>query len=258
MKRWDPALSSLKKAVGVACPSVTTTGKTVAQLLSECPSITTDSNGNYADGNYFEIVSANYLGTTQAAQFQSGDQYGEEWHWQTKCTAVGECGLDSPSGDTKLAIMPRSLRYMNIYDLYYNHIAAVAESLSEEDYHISGKEASDSICPSGWRIPSGIQYKQTYLTTYGLAENAIDSVTFSRKKPLALLARGYSTGARGYPIALDAQVRLWTSTVQTVSGTALKTALSFHSRTTVEGGAIYAVTNAGDMTYGVGILCMLK
>ena len=107
------------------------------------------------NSNYFEIVSANYLGTEQSAQFQSGDQYGAGWHWGSKCTESGgtiTCDLSTAPANNALSAMPRMYkRSLNIWGNFYNWYAATAESKA---YGVGGYDAEDSICPLGWQLPS--------------------------------------------------------------------------------------------------------
>ena len=100
--------------------------------------------------NYFTVASRRLLGTEQAVQFQSGNQYGSGWHWGSKCTADNVCN-ESSAHDNALAQMPRSYSNGNgVLGVLYNWYAAVSES---GDYSMTSGTASDSICPSGWQLP---------------------------------------------------------------------------------------------------------
>ncbi len=201
---WDPSLSSLRKAVAIQCPAVTNIDtKTAAQLLSDCSSITTDANGNYANGNYFEITSENYLGTKQHYQFQDGDIYGTvtengqqvTYHWASGCTSVGVCDSSAtPDGVNDLSEIPRSFVETNGNNLgYYNWVAATAET----GKHTS-VTASDSMCPSGWKMPTGgdnngqwVSLIREYYPSFATGGGNLEVVMFLKKLPLSANWSGY-------------------------------------------------------------------
>ena len=55
------------------------------QIVADDPSKLPEGETAVTQENYFRIVSKERLGTEQAVQFQSGDQYGAGWHWGSKC-----------------------------------------------------------------------------------------------------------------------------------------------------------------------------
>ena len=157
-----------KHAISLTCPNADTTVRDLATLQSSCPSVTPG-----VDGNYFSIASAERLGTAQAAQFQSGNQTGVNWHWAAILNESGELvGADSNCSNATAGMdttyitslgkcleqnfrsqMPRT--YQNsrvIFGEYYNWYAATSETGTFEQ--LSPLDAPDSVCPKGWKLPS--------------------------------------------------------------------------------------------------------
>lgn len=132
---WDPSESTIAKAQAI-----------VSAEGYSGPALADDNS------NYFEIVSANYLGTEQSAQFQSGDQYGANWHWGTKCSSLGECNSSATPTVTPenvwLSAIPRSYNKgsANLYNIFSGSAESVTASQSNGD-------SRDSICPTGWELP---------------------------------------------------------------------------------------------------------
>ena len=104
-------MSMYKHAISLTCPNADTTVRDLATLQSSCPSVTPG-----VTGNYFSIASAERLGTAQAAQFQSGNQTGNDWHWGSRLNESGEVlwdedtiGVENPvvytlAGSTKVYV----------------------------------------------------------------------------------------------------------------------------------------------------------
>ena len=89
------------------------------------------------------------------AQFQSGNQYGAELHWASKCGLVNNtisCDPDASPAGHELAEMPREYHQGNdTYGDLFNYYAATAESAKYTDLIPDPK---DSVCPKGWMLTS--------------------------------------------------------------------------------------------------------
>ena len=136
-----------------------------------------DANEGITDNNYFYVASLYRLGTAQAAQFQSGDQTGAAWHWGSKCaptpsdattiSAVTSISCDSSAtaANNVLADMPRNYDDgNNAFGDLYNWYAATAEL---GKFSTKGT-VSDSLCPSGWKLPINSDEQTTALSWLGL------------------------------------------------------------------------------------------
>ena len=160
-------------------------------------------DANATQDNYFQIVSSRRLGQTQTVQFQSGNQYGTNWIWGSKCTADNTCDPNAIPANNALTEMPRSYHQGNdsIGD-YYNYYAATAGTATFE----SLGNASDSICPKGWQLSdntpgSGKSWYDLLVSAYELNTNsgdgsggtktAAESEVAGRKAPLSLQYSGH-------------------------------------------------------------------
>ena len=239
-----------KHAISLTCPNADTTVKDLATLQSSCPSVTPG-----IDGNYFSIASAERLGTAQAVQFQSGDQRGAAYHWGSKLNESGQL-LDGnnlinigsennpsyrPSNHSEnntsstpqtgtttqntpgrtwvehnsRSDIPRSYKGTNssrgtAYDWY----AATAETGKLDQSYLP----TDSVCPSGWRLPRNmgtgswydlIKTTYQYISQAGLSSSGVRAI---KKLPLSL---GYSTYVQWHTGAVfdgsSASGKYWTT-----------------------------------------------
>ena len=144
----------------------------VEELAVEYPTYFDTNNLTITQNNYFLVVSKYRLGTAQTHQFQSGEQYGTNWHWGSKLNESGDLlvstdntnsSVSNPSAENwqdfhigggvwiennSRAVMPRVYIDALVGGLYNNY-AAAAESLGW-----SAGIIIDSICPSGWQLPT--------------------------------------------------------------------------------------------------------
>ena len=144
------------------------------QIVADDPSKLPEGETAVTQENYFRIVSKERLGTEQAVQFQSGDQYGAGWHWGSKLNETGEVIVSTdetnetaknPSSsyytfyarhasdgvwveNNSRAEMPRAL--VDNSESLFNWYAATAENGIWED---TGSDIDDSACPKGWTLP---------------------------------------------------------------------------------------------------------
>ena len=207
-----------KHAISLTCPNADTTVKDLATLQSSCPAVTPG-----IDGNYFSIASQNLLGTAQAVQFQSGDQKGADYHWTSKFNESGEKIVSSDSTNaspanktpgrstwyingTWLEQNERSAisrSYQNEHGILYDWYAAVAESNSNQVY--ASFVASDSLCPSGWKMPNSgsdaPSYRNLLTSAYAISGNNGSQAfsTFLRSFPQNVELSGrYDLNGGGY------------------------------------------------------------
>ena len=227
------------------------TMRTLAEeIVANDPSKLPDGETEVTQENYFEIVSENYLGITQAAQFQRDDQYGNEsWSWGSKCTAVGDCDPAATPVDNKLAEMPRSYNSSLVsFANYYNWYAATAESgkYSTSD----GVVVADSLCPKGWSLPIISLDSSTYTPkswqgllfgSYGLSNGEAYSEIL-RQLPLSFGYIGYYDSGYGTIPYQNSRGRLWTA-----ANRALTYSVSSIYPQNISGGSKYA---------GYGIQCV--
>ena len=182
------------------------------------PGVTVDDN------NYFEIASENRLGTKQHYQFQPTGVQGTviengksvKYYWGSTCTAEGICDPSAEIETNLLAQMPRE--YISEYNVaYYNFYAASAESILHSNVPTV---MNDTICPSGWSIPSAgnAETANTYgglLNAYGLGNN-LESVRASTKIPLSLVTSGAYVLNFGF--SSNTYGSIWTSSIRTGNG----------------------------------------
>ena len=239
IKYYDPGKSMYDYALNLTC------GAAPAEEASEEDKTTYNTcKANVTPGvtgNYFSIASESLLGTAQAAQFQSGNQYGANWHWLTRKNLAGEtiysndgnqtaANADSGfsiwhvSGDIWLennirAQMPRSYADGNNgYGTYLNWYAATAESGSWS----STSEVDDSLCPKGWKLPidgaasSTKSWGGLLAGAYALTSDANSSVAM-RQQPLSVAFSGYYSLVYGSKIGLDENGLFWDSTAHATS-----------------------------------------
>ncbi len=175
--------------------------------------------------NYFRIVSLSRLGTEQAVQFQSGDQYGADWHWGSKCSAAGVCDTNAEVANNALAEMPRSYdnntNGADAFGNYYGWYAATAESGT---FEMASVNAPDSLCPAGWQLPhhdAGKSWYNLLVTKYKLNTNAGDgsdgteTIASSENKirtlPLSLVRSSNYDWTTGDPGSRNSIGRFWSS-----------------------------------------------
>ena len=215
---WDPGMSMYKHAISLTCPNADTTVRDLATLQSSCPSVTPG-----VDGNYFSIASAERLGTAQTAQFQSGNQTGNDWHWGSRLNEAGDIIISTDSTNATAANrttglsawhqgngvwiennsraqMPRSYTPGDgIISSYYSWYATVAES---GDFNSDIVAAKDSVCPSGWKLPiygnssTAKSWQGLLYGSYGLTNNGSSSMVV-REKILSLTFSGYFSMTQG-------------------------------------------------------------
>ena len=197
------------------------------------------------DSNYFPIASLERLGTAQDAQFQSGDQYGANYHWGSRYNESGETIVSTDETNTAAANatancsvrhqgdgvwvennaraqMPRS------YDTgasghvtYFNWYAATAESGKTSTSY--GVSARDSVCPSGWKLPidgdpsTAKSWSGLLFGTYGLS-SSVESSKIVRSQPLSLTYPGqYDWIGDLISVGTGASGRWWSATASDVS-----------------------------------------
>ena len=130
----------------------------VEELAEEYPTHFDTNNLTITQNNYFLVASKYRLGTAQTNQFQSGNQYGTNWHWGSKCTETNgaiTCDSSASPANNALAEMPREYSVSKsaiIKGNYYNYYSATADS-GRYNWD-STYTANDSVCPSGWKLPS--------------------------------------------------------------------------------------------------------
>ena len=142
--RWDPSESTIAKAEAI----VKAEGYSGTSLAAD-------------KSNYFEIVSTKYLGTTQNSQFQSYNQTTSEWgsRLADDGTFAPLETLNNETTNNANSEMPRAYHGNDGYGDLYNYYAATAEN---NKYGESAAETRDSLCPSGWILPSGGTGNKTY------------------------------------------------------------------------------------------------
>lgn len=180
-----------------------------------------DSSVTRDQSSYFPVISYERLGYTEDAQFQLEEQVGYVW-LSRRNEDTGEIIVSADSTNTSarnassagrniwhmgnglwlesnmLSAMPRS--YVTKTDGFYNFYAATAESVSFSTP--AGTEASDSICPKGWRLPyagsstADKSFRNLFINSYGLNESSSAEV---RRAPLNYTLVGnisYASGQR--------------------------------------------------------------
>ena len=183
------------------------------QIIANDPTKLPEGETQVTQENYFRIVSKERLGTEQPVHFQSGDQYGADWHWGSKYNQSGELIVSTDETNTaaanysyqymdfyakhagngvwiennKRSEMPRSM-YSKSTDTLLNYYAATAESGSwTKEYG----DAEDSVCPKGWGLPDNINDKSWHgllSETYGFSDGSVLAQTLA-KNPFMLSAR---------------------------------------------------------------------
>ena len=128
----------------------------VEELAEDYPTYFDTNNLTITQDNYFLVVSKYRLGTSQTHQFQSGEQYGANWHWGSKCTEDNgsiTCDDSATVARSALAEMPRGYyKEQKIYGYYYNWFSATAEA-GKYSMSVAGNATnSDSVCPKGWAL----------------------------------------------------------------------------------------------------------
>ena len=168
----------------------------VEELAEEYPTYFDTNNLAITQNNYFLVASKYRLGTAQTNQFQSGDQYGANWHWGSKCMETeGVVSCDDtvePQFSTALIQMPRQYYSPVSSKSAFNWFAATAE----DGKYSTIATVNDSICPKGWNLPidggtsTTIDYSWgkllSSLDTYALASGAEASRTV-RKTPISFV-----------------------------------------------------------------------
>ena len=166
------------------------------QIVADDPTKLPEGETVVTQENYFRIVSKERLGTAQTNQFQSGDQYGANWHWGSKCMETeGVVSCDDtvePQFSTALIQMPRQYYSPVSSKSAFNWFAATAE----DGKYSTIATVNDSICPKGWNLPidggtsTTIDYSWgkllSSLDTYALASGAEASRTV-RKTPISFV-----------------------------------------------------------------------
>lgn len=175
----------------------------------------------YQSGETFSDFTLRVLGQSQPAQFQSEEQTG--YIWGSKYNEDGEVvGTDSEcvnksntsavysdsignciESNSKSEI-PRS--YTFSHDSYYNWYAATAESGTASQSSNSDKTFDDSICPSGWQLPLGVNDSNANKSWSKLLKNStngyglyttdavntdVSTIAKARKEPISLMYSGY-------------------------------------------------------------------
>ena len=193
----------------------------VEELAVEYPTYFDTNNLTITQDNYFLVVSKYRLGTAQTHQFQSGEQYGANWHWGSKCTEDnGTITCDdsvTPANNALAEIGREYLSDNGSTGAHYNWYVAVAESKS---YNAAlGSAAEDSICPKGWGLAS--RAKTNDLT---VAVRNYDSESYPlafRKMPIMFTLTGsIAVYFTNLPSASSNSSSHWTSSVGTYEGTA--------------------------------------
>ena len=215
----------------------------VEELATEYPTYFDTNNLAITQDNYFLVASKYRLGTAQTNQFQSGDQYGANWHWGSKCTEAGVCDEEaSVAGNTGLSEMPREyLVDTGIKGGLYNWYSATAET-GKYGTSVSGV---DSLCPKGWTnvsYGSASEEKTWYFVTY---RNY--SFTTVRQMPVSYVWVGEyrESGTFAYQ---DLQSNFWTRTAHS-SGTVARDIHLTHDQLS---------SGADGKSQGNLIRCMLK
>ena len=195
-KYYDPGKTMYDYALNLTCgaaPADDASDETKA-TYNACKATVTPG----VTGNYFSIASASLLGTTQSAQFQSSDQQGSSWHWGSKCSAPGICDPNATPSYNELSALPREYMSNNkVTGAYYNAYAASAGELTFEAKSITLK---DSICPSGWKIPTTSEAISgswiTALKNYGVFSSA-EPTKAIRRQPWNFMPTGAFEIERG-------------------------------------------------------------
>lgn len=187
---WDPSESTVKKYTE------------------------TSANGGYADvleshqlAKDFTGLSTLLLGQAQPKQFQTYDidRQSTGWKWVSHIKTDGTFENDATLGtldSTEYGAMSRSWNY-SAENAYYNYFAATAESSGFQDIGY----ASDSICPSGWKlsketIEGDASYYNLFYGAYELSYTASNSSDKTSMKtatsfPLSFTFSGYYQGPTG-------------------------------------------------------------
>lgn len=82
---------------------------------------------------------------------------------------------------------------------YYNWYAANAETTNASMG--AGGRGSDSVCPSGWQLPSYYAHNTSYeklAETYSIIANDVASSNLVRKAPLSFVFGGYYYQGQNY------------------------------------------------------------
>lgn len=101
---------------------------------------------------------------------------------------------------------------------YYTWAAATAGSV-DSSYSGTSKEAPDSICPKGWKLPSAAGAKSwtgLVTTAYGVPNSAAGSTAILRA-PISFVRAGYYHYA-GYMDQRGAWARFWSATARAATG----------------------------------------
>ena len=189
---WDPSESMRTLAEEILMNN----RSFVEELAEEYPTYFDTNNLAITQNNYFLVASKYRLGTAQTNQFQSGDQYGANWHWGSKCMETeGVVSCDDtvePQFSTALIQMPRQYYSPVSSKSAFNWFAATAE----DGKYSTIATVNDSICPKGWNLPidggtsTTIDYSWgkllSSLDTYALASGAEASRTV-RKTPISFV-----------------------------------------------------------------------
>ena len=183
----------------------------VEELAVEYPTYFDTNNLTITQNNYFLVVSKYRLGTAQTHQFQSGEQYGANWHWGSKCTEDNgsiTCDEEATAANNALAEMPREYAgNHDSYGNYYDWYSATAESgrfNMNDGVSAISSQATDSICPSGWGLPYSYSFEAEkeksweylLIDIYGLeivatnGSSDTENVNSARKAPILLSFSG--------------------------------------------------------------------
>ena len=258
---YDPAKSVREKIANGKVTNDPEETRTIADAL-DARNLTHDFAG------YSELV----LGQRQETQFQSLNQ--NTWYWGSIVSDDGNFSQTnaqyaievSQNANTE---MPRSYNPGDNKTTgnYYNWYAATAEAGT---YAMIGAQASDSICPSGWMLPSAyagkdannISYKSYYNllhNDYNLSSHSIASSKILRSQPVSFSLPGYynvvpgSGGSR--IVAENSTSHYWSSSATNQDFTAYYTRVGSSS---TDNNVFVASYPNGYKAFGFSIRCVKK
>ena len=184
------------------------------------------------------------LGTVQAAQFQSGDQYGANWKWGSRCAEAGGTCSETLTNNA-LAEMPRS--YSDSNNTYYAYYAFAAESAGYNDLG----STTMSICPSGWKLPqhSGTGSWNKIVNDYSLSDTKTSAEHLSQAPFLIVNSSLYGWDS-GQVQDLGKRTYLATSRKST------KAIMNYLYTSIVGIGSYLNVTAGGNTMNGVTVRCV--
>ena len=185
IKYWDPSASTVKKYTETYASELQSRG------------LTQDFTG----------LSTLLLGQEQPAQFLSGNQNG---YYQGSVISDDDLDVNLGTSHTRIASrnsqIPRARKNLRGMSYFYNFYASTAEMGT---YNMSYGNVDDSICPSGWSLPTEEKtintadktWSKLIYTSYHLVDNDAESVKALARAPLNLSFDGYisSLGYRAGP-----------------------------------------------------------